>query len=73
MIGFSAYTPAMHLPADDEACLIAFDERIAAAVETAYLRLVTGTLRTKRLPPARMALILVSIAGGLLDSAGDPG
>ena len=52
----------MHRPTDTD------DERLALAVETAYLRLVTGTLRTKRLPPARMALILASISDGLLDT-----
>ena len=46
-------------------------ERVAAAVERAYQGLVAGTLRTKRLPPERMALILVSIADSLLDSPDD--
>ena len=53
---------------DDETFVDAFDERIALAVATAYQGLVAGTLRTKRLPPERMALILVSIADGLLDT-----
>lgn len=39
---------------------------LARAIERDYLRLVTGTLRRKRVAPERMAVILVAIAERLL-------
>ena len=43
------------------------NERVALAVETAYVRMIAGTIRTKGLPPEQLALILCRIADNLLD------
>ena len=45
------------------------DAKLALAVERHYRTLVAGTLRTKRLPPERLALIFASIAEDLIDRA----
>ena len=53
----------------DDLTNAAADAKLALEIERRYKALAAGTLRSKRLAPEKMALILCRVADNLLDVA----